>query len=67
MTCQVTPGCSGGAVLNANGELVGIISSLVFITNGFVRIPLTHISFYVPLLGVTDWLQNPPSIPRLKN
>ena len=56
MTCPIIYGASGGAVLNANGELVGIISQVMRISNGFTSLPITHISIYVPVVGVKTWI-----------
>lgn len=56
MTCPIIFGCSGGAVLNERGELLGIIRRVVILRNGFMTIPIAHLSTYVPVLSLKSWL-----------
>lgn len=56
MTCSIIYGCSGGAVLNDRGELVGIISQISSISNGFLSVPVPHMSHYIPIPKI--WLRN---------
>lgn len=61
MTCPIIYGCSGGAVLNAHNELVGIIRRFQVLTSPWGA-PVTHISYYVPLRGLENWLRDPPGL-----
>lgn len=52
MSCPVVPGCSGGAVLNVRGELVGIISQVASTNHGQPhneRYVVPHMAHYEPL------------------
>lgn len=56
MTCPIIFGCSGGAVLNERGELLGILRRVVMLRNDYVTIPVPHLSIYVPILPLKSWL-----------
>lgn len=49
MTCPIAYGCSGGAVLNEKGELVGIITQITSMSNGMFPVPVPHMSYYAPI------------------
>ena len=61
MTCPIIFGCSGGAVLNSRNELVVIIRRLRVLNHPWGA-PVTHISNYVPLRGLENWLRHPPGL-----
>jgi hypothetical protein len=61
MSCEITAGCSGGAVLDEDGHLIGIIHAVM---RGWERtmmgdqftIPYAYVSFYTPIAPNTDWI-----------
>lgn len=57
MTCPIIFGASGGAVLNEDGELVGIVMSLL-ITGGWATAPIPHVSFYTPVVDLKFWFNS---------
>lgn len=58
MSAAVIHGCSGGAVINARGELVGIVEAVAYITDeSDVEHPLPHIAWYTPVdAAVLGWI-----------
>lgn len=70
MSCSISPGCSGGAVYNTDGELVGIIKQVALIgvrdlsdeaPNGgrtSFAVPVPHMAGYTLLTPkVKDWIR----------
>lgn len=66
MSCPVSHGCSGGAVLNARGELVGTIDAVLHVSDG--QLPnadgavgaymVPHVAFYTPLTAAAqEWIR----------
>lgn len=59
MSAPVIHGCSGGAVVNARGELIGIIKSVSYVwtanrTDGYA---LPHMAGYTPIASsALDWI-----------
>jgi len=51
MSCPIIHGCSGGAVVDSRGDLVGIIAYVIYTgtANGFDGYALPHISGYTPI------------------
>lgn len=50
MSCEVMPGCSGGPVLNARGELVGIVATVWIYRLPFGgSLPISHMAGYTPI------------------
>lgn len=57
MSCPIIFGASGGPVLNARGELVGIIAAVVQLSFPFgIDIPVPHCSQQVPVVGLHSWI-----------
>ena len=59
MSAPIIHGCSGGAVVNARGELIGVIKSVSYAwtanrTDGYA---LPHMAGYTPIAsGALDWI-----------
>ena len=53
-------GCSGGLVMNEDGELVGVLAAIAILSaQGFpfaIEIPMPFLSHYVPLVKVRGWV-----------
>lgn len=67
MSCPVIPGCSGGAVLDSEGRLIGIVESVYMMHARDRRtgtptpffLPLPHLSWYASLTpDVQAWITN---------
>ncbi len=58
MSAAVIHGCSGGAVINARGELIGIVETVAYITDeSGIEHPLPHIAWYTPVdAAVRGWI-----------
>ena len=62
MSCQILPGCSGGAVIDAEGRLVGIVEGVYahHVLSGprVVQLAVPHLAWYTPLTPeVLAWIQ----------
>jgi len=57
MSAPVIWGASGGPVLNAEGEVVGVLSwGWMVELNNWTYVPVTHIAGYAPYDDVSEWV-----------
>lgn len=55
-SAPIAPGNSGGAVLSAEGELLGISCAVASYGNAFIQLTVPHLHIFIPIQPAMSWV-----------